>query len=474
MEEDNLTSNAASTVNHPFAWDPSNPSRLSFFQIDPATTSSTDFSLRQYHVSADTGVSCHKAELTALLNLLEAYEKYYMVVVDDGNDDTAENQSAILRMDHLQVDGGGFASSSSRLQRLSLAYRKVLGDCIAEWEEQMEEDEEQQEAESPTTPSDKNGNNPKPMDLELLQLVYSVVHLSDIYLLSEHAPGSVTADTVRYLRLHHCPPLLPRPLEDDVDLFEQPYPEAFSGYWSTLQKLVLWGYLDDAWKLLQHHSYYRALVATIQQGQQSSSLVTMLDPSVELASLKEIRDGFRLIQEILLFAPIPGGRQLNEEQFEIDEVPSTTMEYLDITTEDWKLWDPTGIDDDFTVFSCESALYKLRRWQEHIRRVRATCALVRKVPELDEMLGVLSGELISTVEFGSWAEQLCAELLYKTPHLRPTECSNRTLAIMKRFGTVQNAIVAIMQGEAGRAIQQMYELGGGSGAALPSTLVRTD
>jgi hypothetical protein len=165
---------------------------------------------------------------------------------------------------------------------------------------------------------------------------------------------------------------------------------------------------------------------------------------------------------------------LNEEQFEIDEVPSTTMEYLDITTEDWKLWDPTGIDDDFTVFSCESALYKLRRWQEHIRRVRATCALVRKVPELDEMLGVLSGELISTVEFGSWAEQLCAELLYKTPHLRPTECSNRTLAIMKRFGTVQNAIVAIMQGEAGRAIQQMYELGGGSGAALPSTLVRTD
>jgi hypothetical protein len=45
---------------------------------------------------------------------------------------------------------------------------------------------------------------------------------------------------------------------------------------------------------------------------------------------------------------------------------------------------------------------------------------------------------------------------------------------MKRFGTVQNAIVAIMQGEAGRAIQQMYELGGGSGAALPSTLVRTD
>jgi hypothetical protein len=91
---------------------------------------------------------------------------------------------------------------------------------------------------------------------------------------------------------------------------------------------------------------------------------------------------------------------LNEEQFEIDEVPSTTMEYLDITTEDWKLWDPTGIDDDFTVFSCERALYKLRRRQEHVRRVRATCALVRKVPELDEMLGVLSGELISTVEFG--------------------------------------------------------------------------
>jgi hypothetical protein len=61
--------------------------------------------------------------------------------------------------------------------------------------------------------------------------------------------------------------------------------------------------------------------------------------------------------------------------------------------------------------------------------------------------------------------------MYKTPDLRPINCSRRARKIMKDFGAVQDHVISIMQREAGKAIEQIYMYGGGSGAALPSTLV---
>jgi hypothetical protein len=66
--------------------------------------------------------------------------------------------------------------------------------------------------------------------------------------------------------------------------------------------------------------------------------------------------------------------------------------------------------------------------------------------------------------------------LYRTPDLRPRSIASRTMKLMKDFQEVNdervNPIVSIMQGNAGRAISELYELGGRSGAALPTTLVR--
>jgi hypothetical protein len=103
--------------------------------------------------------------------------------------------------------------------------------------------------------------------------------------------------------------------------------------------------------------------------------------------------------------------------------------------------------------------------------------------------------------FSSWPEQLCCELLYRTPDLRPRTIASRTAVIMKSYnidnkentmhsnndGSIESqqaqkqrsslfayeaSIIAIMQGNAGRTISELYDLGGESGAAVPMTLVR--
>jgi hypothetical protein len=53
----------------------------------------------------------------------------------------------------------------------------------------------------------------------------------------------------------------------------------------------------------------------------------------------------------------------------------------------------------------------------------------------------------------------------------------RTEAIMKKQGASlatgsDSVVLSVMKGDAGRALEVLYNLGGSSGAALPATMVR--
>jgi len=195
------------------------------------------------------------------------------------------------------------------------------------------------------------------------------------------------------------------------------------------------------------------------------------------AKAHEIRLGFLQLKELLLLAPLPGGRtdEFDEENNtnEIEDIFETyTMDGIDIAATDYKFWESDSAYGDFPMsFSPESAMRKHRRWQEHVESVRVSSSLAHQIPEIDGLLAVLMGDF-GYATFSSWPEQLCAELLYKTPDLRPINCSKRARKIMKDFGDVRDAVISIMEREAGKAIEQIYLYGGGSGAALPSTLVR--
>jgi hypothetical protein len=178
-----------------------------------------------------------------------------------------------------------------------------------------------------------------------------------------------------------------------------------------------------------------------------------------------------------------------------------------------------------------TAMRKHATWQRFVQDLRPHFALSRRIPELDtHVLAILAGDFENAygmsssggssrsngvgdsdgngtgntvgVPFASWVERLCAELLYKRPNLSPRELHSVTRRTMKQFMGISSSssgrrrggdkknddndeterllmeqspmavmILQIMQGRAGQAIENMYLLGGGSGAALPTTLV---
>lgn len=407
-------------------WAPQTPSLLTINEVGRKNGGAAPL-LTQYPLYADTGVSCNAHEFTALLKIIAAHEDFF-----------AGNSSDLL-------------DESQSIKVLSKKYRDAIRDCRNDWDEEL-------------------GHDQLDVNLELLTFVYCIMHLSDIYLLSPpenlDKPGSVTADTVRFLRLHYGLGAKP---EDLAIMRESEYPEQYDGYWRYVRSLIYCGCLEEAWNMLSVHSLFR--------------MASAFDPDADpgfAAKAHEIRYGFLQLKELLFFAPLPGGRTdvFDEEEntIEIDEsiAETTTMEGIDLAPTDYKFWESENAYGDYPIsFSPETARRKHRRWREHVESVRASSTLAHQIPEIDSILAVLTGNFANAPTFASWAEQFCAELLYKTPDLRPINCSNRARKIMKDFGRVDDAIVSIMQQEAGKAIEQIYQFGGGSGAALPSTLVRT-
>jgi hypothetical protein len=396
------------------------------------------------------GIGCNAHETSALMELLDARDIY----LEDSLADIPESNTA--------------------LRALSKSYRKALSTCVEGWEESLEG--------SKTPVMEEN--------LELLKLAYAVTHLSETFLLTpsndammdyyqstSNLPGAVTADTIRYLRLHHMGDASAFVKDEEYDELNNSYqPDQLDGgalYWQLVESFMVRGCLEDVWALLSRHSIYRR---SIDDAYQSVD-------SYQAARLQEDREGFEALRALLLSAPLPGGRTDefdNTFDGEQDSENATDADYLEgIPPGAYRLWesgDAARSAGDFpSVFQPHAASQMYNTWQQAVIDMPAVTQLKRRMPQLKRILEVVSGDF-SRMEFDSWADELCAELLYKKPNLRLSDIHVRAQIIMDRHsetekGSFEEVVLSVMQGNSGRVIEVMHELGGGSGAALPAVMV---
>ena len=432
------------------AWDPRCPSTLLLPSVGEAKES-----FRMDTFMSHDGVGCNQQERSALMEVLDAYEAY------------------------LQSDIG----SNESLLSLSKAYRKALRDCVQGWESEIAGSEESEMQDGKLPSGQEN--------LELLKLAYAVMHLSETFLLfpsgdnvmdyyenTSNLPGAVTAETVRYFRLHHMVEASDF-IEEDVveELFDSIQPDQLDGgdiYWKLLERYLVRGCLEDAWALLSRHSICRYC---------SEARTETLDP-YNAARIEEDREGFEALRAILLSAPLPGGRtdaydssidtgnDLNEDD---------GNEYIEgILPSAYRLWESSNISrgsggDYPATFNHNLAYQVYQAWKQSVNGISALKKLSRKIPQLQGVLSILLGDF-SGVTFESWAEEFCAELLYNIPNLKLIDMHKRAFRVMEKFemkvpGGFEEVVLSVMKGNGGRVVEVMHDLGGGSGAALPAVMV---
>lgn len=261
------------------------------------------------------------------------------------------------------------------------------------------------------------------------------------------------------------------------EMLESSQPEQFGApYWKLLQTLVLRGCLDDAWNLISRHSLFRRCFEKAE----------VLDEYHAL-TIEQDKEGFRVLQSLLLSAPLPGGRSewndsgLTAADDNDQEQDDNTMLLDGVPRDAYKLWDSkwysSGEDGGPLTFNPHAAISAIKVWRRAVIDNAALHGLVRRIPQLQtNVIDVLSGKF-DVVVFDSWSEALCAELLYQRPNLSPKDMHVRTEAVMKKMGAPvatgsDDVVLSVMKGDAGRALEVLYNLGGSSGAALPATMVR--
>ena len=443
----------------PVAWDPKNPTCLLLPTVDSSGDSTTS---RVDTLFSHDGVGCNSHEASALMNLLDAHETYM----------------------------SGRNRSWASLKALSTAYRHALFECLKGWDENLANDTNMDSEASLEVAKESN---------ELLKAAYAVTHLSEIYLLlppsdstfhyiegTAFVPGAVTADLVRYLRYHHMPNVLTS-VEPDSEVLDEVlqsiHPDQLGEngdiYWKLVETFLLRGSLEEAWALLSRHSLFRRA---------TDSSIEMLD-EYHASTLAQDKEGFFALRALLLSAPLPGGRDesldaaldlpsnddfdagIQHEEL-LDGVPMSGF----LVWESGRMVSNEGSGDYPGSFNPTAADQRYQAWRRHLQSLPAIDKLKRRVPKLDMVLSILKGDF-KDVQFDSWAEMLCAELLYKQPSMRPDDISSRAAAIMAQFDDststgMDEVVLSVMKGNAGRVVEAMHDLGGGSGAALPAVMVR--
>jgi Nup85 Nucleoporin len=461
-----MSSTKPTRTTRAMAWDPTSPATLLLPTVD-STTAAKDGAFRLDMFLSHDGVGCNSHESSALMNILDAHEAY------------------------LSSKTGSWKS----LKALSTAYRKALWNCLRGWEEDLG-----------NTDNGGDGGGDDYLEssrenMELLKIIYAVTHLSEVFLLlppsnsaldyyehTAYMPGAVTADLVRYLRFHHMSdPYASVEPDPNVleEVLESMHPDQAGGdgaiYWKLVETLLIRGCLEDVWSLLSRHSIFRR----------------SLDVSVEsldeyhAATLNEDREGFFALRALLLSAPLPGGRNdLHDAAFDYagddnndEEEGAEDDELLEgIPLSGYRMWETGRMDSGDSAagdvphsFNPHAASQKFQTWTQHLNTLTAVHKLKRRIPQIEIVLSILSGNL-KNVEFESWAENFCAELLYKLRTLRPDDMHTRASRIMEKFGvtlkgSMEETVLSVMKGNAGRVVEVVYNMGGGSGAALPSVMV---
>lgn len=424
----------------PFEWDPSNPSCLLLPSISKDGNNESLETARHFVVSDGT---CADHEWTALLQILTNHAEY-----------------------HQHDEDGMSRNQSTKWKELSRQYRKAIKEALDFVEDatamaldDIDDNEMSHQKKDDSSPLQEN-------DL-LLHSIYSCLYLSEIFIpLTSpkweyenpyEKPGYVTAETVRYLRQQHgdCFTLSDGSILSDNDialLHEAEQPDKFRGddgsiYWEYLQFLTRTGRLEEVADLLLRHSLY----ATTQS--------------------EDLKRDFRYLCALLLVAPLPGGRNLsnddsfavvsfgNEDQYPmLEEGPIIT----DIGVEDFKHWE-TGVNQDIS-FSSYGAVNAHRAWQDMVARISLPALQQYLSREVSDILNILTGASLYTSSAPEL--QLLEELLYKNPNWTPMKVAARAAGLgLKPYDT------RIMHGDVMEALTQLRLGGSSSGAALPSTLV---
>ncbi|CAJ1954443.1 unnamed protein product [Cylindrotheca closterium] len=468
-------------------WNPHNPASL----LVPTVRGESDGAFATNTFLSHDGVGCNDHERTAVMDLLDAQDAY------------------------LQSPTGPQA-----LLSLSKSYRRALSNCLQGWEDELLSSEQQDDAADAQDGSISSNLE----NLELLKVAYAVTHLSETFLLlpandqvmdfyesTTNLPGAVTAETVRYLRLHHMTEASDFLDEETLDnLFQSIQPDQWEGtgavYWQLLEKYVVRGNLEDAWGLLTRHSLCRRCTEAIAAAasNSSSNVLAGLD-EYTAASLQEDREGLEALRAILLSAPLPGGRtdQFDAvladdddyrkhggddgQEFDEDDPNNCYIEGIPLSA--YRLWETSskrrGKGDMPSAYNDQYSKQVYRSWQQSIRSLPALDKLCRRMPSLRKILDILNGDF-SKVQFDSWAEQFCAELLYKAPDLRLVDMNIRAMRVIEQhnkndsqmmsdesgggMSEFEEVVLSVMKGNAGRVIEVMHQLGGGSGAALPAVM----
>uniref|UniRef100_A0A7S3P7Y7 Nuclear pore complex protein Nup85 n=1 Tax=Amphora coffeiformis TaxID=265554 RepID=A0A7S3P7Y7_9STRA len=459
-----MTEEATSRPN-PVVWDPTCPARV--LMLSDRSVAIASPKKQQQPINflwSHTGASsCNKHEISALIKIIQANEFY-----------------------QERLDREATPSAPSKI--FSRQCREALRDCLLRWMEEVQQDAEKTEQE-------KELHEQSMENLELLRITYCAMMLSDVFLpllpttslTTDYRedpfgmPGAASANFIRYLRSCH---MEDAELMDEgiVQMLDSTHPDQHgdgSLYWRYVETLVLRGLLEEAWKMLERHSQFQTAVAFTQS--------TLNNDPGFVESMEIVHDDFLIIREVLLRAPLPGGRNdinddtLGASQMEDDEMSTEYyLNGLDVGPSDYNFWQTdTSVGDEMGdypwVFSPEPAIRKHEKWQNFVKRqVRPNLRVTRRIPELEIILAILCGDF-SQVRFVAWPEKLCADILYSRPQIRPRDVNKLTSSVMKEFNAHEepfaDAIVNIMKGNAGMAISTFYTLGAGSGAALPTTLL---
>jgi len=434
------------------AWDPSSPVSI---LIAP--------NKRSLNVMlASDGLGCNREEISALLELLDARDE-----LEEQFDDF------IFRMDdHMK---------STNLFHLSTKYIQNIHQCVTDWTDRVS-----------TTDDSEINPETETQNLSYLMQMHSILHLSSIYLLS---PYFSIADTVRFLR-HH---FIPNPLdnfsidskttstkkEKELDAMEEmlasPQPEYYQSgtpYWTLIERLIKRGMLKDAWAILSNHSVCRSCSKDTPSTEE------------EEEEMEQARRGFSQLYAFLNSAPIPGGQSAeNDMDFHnnnlhvIEDDIDNNMLLDGVPTTSFQYWES---EETFPA-----AYSHWMTWNAAILSALAhgiEGGLHRRIPQLmTSVLAVLAGQLPDHPQcFESptqdiWAEILLQEILYLRPNMTASDVCTRANAAMRNVKIKNNenpsarsgletCVLSIMRGDAGTAISATHIIGGGSGAALPSTM----
>jgi hypothetical protein len=492
------------------AWDPTTPFSLSFCPSSAAANTAATTNESAAAAAAPLsillshdGTGIHPDETTCLLSLLDARDAA-----------------------HQQHDPP---------HEQSVQYRRCLCECLMSLKSNVV-------AES----SDVTSSSITVDNYESLALIYAMMHLSEIYLLPPSssssssssssndklsgAAGSLTADTIRYLRTHH---VMYDPSSLEIQqLLKQDQPEYYipstppsdpilhgpfhEPYYNLVLHLMNLGQLNHVWGVLSRHS---------------SCVRAEMEAMKKDGELSKETEGWSVLRALLLSAPLPGGRGDEDDSGLIENDDLDTMNEDDVlyandrlmqnvSRSSYCLWeaqpknanrlrndrirsaclkggyDPPSSEDVEMLpdrYSENIAMNAFSTWQRTVkshflveRRPRymdsnnsdgssnACTALFSRFPQLRQICHVLLGQF-SFLGGDCWAEMLIAELLYVRPNIHPEDIAIRAREHMRRCGVLgrsqEGMILKVMEGNGEEVVNSMFAFGGGSGAALPATLV---